>query len=246
MPELRKIGIVAAMAREVSPLIKGYARTERSHEGRVFVFHESEQIVAVCGGIGLEAARRASEALIALYHPSKVVSAGFAGALDSSLHVGDVFSPALVIDALDGSRVEAGGSSGRLLTFGSVAGVKQKANLARAYEAPAIDMEAAAVARAAGRHGIPFCAVKAISDEAAFELPGLERFVVPGQGSGFRLRSFLMYVLLRPWLWGKAIRLGTGSRKAARSLCEHLRTISGRTQGETGRPEVEFAARTKC
>ena len=38
-------------------------------------------------------------------------------------------------------------------------------------------MEAAAVAVAAEKHSVAFAAVKAISDEANFEIPGSERFI---------------------------------------------------------------------
>lgn len=246
MPELREIGVVAALEREMRPLIRGYKRVERSHERRTFIFYEGDGLAAVCGGIGVEAARRASEALVALYQPRLIVSAGFAGALDDSLHIGDVFCPALLIDASDGSRMEAGGNTGALVTFAALARAQQKAKLAKAYQAQAVDMEAATVARAARRHGITFCVVKAVSDEAGFEVPGLERFVVPGEGSGLRLLSFVTYVLLRPWLWGKAIHLGMGSRKAARSLCRHLRAIARGSKDQSIPASVDFAVRTKC
>ena len=62
----------------------------------------------VCSGIGREAARRATEAIINLYAPVLVQSVGFAGALDPTLKVGTVLTPVCVIDAKDGSRIEAG------------------------------------------------------------------------------------------------------------------------------------------
>ena len=79
-----------------------------------FVFFEQDEIVVVCGGIGAEPARRAAEAVIALYRPALVQSVGFAGALDATLRVGDIFCPAEVIDARDGSRVEIRGRRRKL------------------------------------------------------------------------------------------------------------------------------------
>src|SRR5580700_5212066 len=68
-----KIAVVASLEREVRGLTKNCRRIEREHQGRNFVFFErkgeDENMVIVCGGIGLEAARRAAEAVIALYHP---------------------------------------------------------------------------------------------------------------------------------------------------------------------------------
>ena len=219
MPE---VAIIAALEREVRTFTKGWSRVQRDHEGRSFVFFERDEMVVVCGGIGVDAARRAAEAAIALYHPILVQSVGFAGALDPSLQVADLFVPAVVIDARDGSRVtlEGGNREGVLLTFMAVAGVAQKSNLAQAYNAQAVDMEAAGVAAAASAHGIKFGAVKVISDESNFEMPRVARFI-DAQGR-FRTASFALFVTLRPWLWTRVATLASNSRKAARALGEHL------------------------
>jgi adenosylhomocysteine nucleosidase len=234
-----KVAIVAALGRELSGLTKGWPSVEREHQGRRFIFFERDDMVVVCGGIGGEAARRAAEAVIALYCPSLVESVGFAGALDSSLHIGDVLHPAVVIDAGDSSRIEIetgnrpGNRKGTLVTFMAVAGIDQKANLAKAYGAHAVDMEASAVAAAARAHGIRFDATKVISDEVNFEMPQMARFVTP-QGQ-FRTTSFACFAALRPWLWLRVARLAINSHKAAKALGEHLERIRqelGRTPGE--------------
>src|SRR5208283_5158541 len=100
-----KVVLVAALEREVRGLTKRWRSIEREYEGRRFKFFESGQSVLVCGGIGAEAARRATEAAVALYQPELVQSVGFAGALDPGLKVGEIFSPSRVIDARDGSSV---------------------------------------------------------------------------------------------------------------------------------------------
>jgi len=83
-----KVAIIAALEREVSALIKSCRRVERDYEGRRCVFFERDELVVVCGGVGAEAARRSSEAVIALYRPTLVLSVGFAGALDATIHAG--------------------------------------------------------------------------------------------------------------------------------------------------------------
>jgi len=149
-----------------------------------------------------------------------VVSVGFAGALDVSLRVGQIFEPRLVIDAGDGSRTDTGGGTGVLVSFSSVAGPEQKARLASSYQANAVDMEAASVARAAQVHNLSFLAVKAISDDVDFELAELNRFIRNGQ---FETKLFGLYLLLRPWLWSKMIRLARNTRLASHNLCSWLR-----------------------
>jgi nucleoside phosphorylase len=219
-PASCKLAIVAALQREVDGLIRKWSRVRRDHEGREFTFFEHDDVVLVCGGIGLEPARRAAEAVISLYRPSLLHSVGFAGALDANMHIGDIVSPAVVLDARDGSRVEIAGGAGTLVTFMTVAGTGQKRNLAQAYNAQAVDMEAAAVAAAASARGIPFTATKVISDGLHFDMPETARFI-DAQGR-FHTAAFAFYAVIRPWLWFRVAALAGNSRKAARTLAAHL------------------------
>jgi len=220
MPGPVKVAMVAALEREVRPLVKNWRRVEREHEGRRCQFFESGQAVLVVGGIGAEAARRATEAAIALYSPQFVMSVGFAGALEPGLKVGEIFSPSRVIDASDGSNVETGTGRGVLVSAATIAGAEQKRKLAESYAAQAVDMEAAAVARGAQARGARFMAVKAISDESDFTMPGMDHFV--GRAGEFQTERFAIFAVLRPWLWLRVIRLSRNSAKASRALCAEL------------------------
>jgi adenosylhomocysteine nucleosidase len=135
---MSNLALVAALEREIAPLIKHWHRIQREYAGRKFTFFEGDNLVAVCGGIGLEPARRAAEAVIALYHPSHLHSVGFAGALNPELHVGDIFTPSAVVDARDGSRTQLEAGEGVLVTFMAVADAAQKTRLAHAYSARAV------------------------------------------------------------------------------------------------------------
>jgi len=218
-----KVAIVAALEREVAALLQNCSRIQREYEGRKFTFFERDDAVVVCGGIGMEPARRATQAVIALYQPVRVQSVGFAGALDAGLRIGDIFTPSVVLDARDGSRVPLDGGEGTLLTFLAVAGAEQKLKLAQAYGARAVDMEASAVATAARAHGIAFGATKVISDTLDFEMPGMARFInAEGQ---FKTASFVLFAVLRPWLWPRVAVLASNSNKAANRLAAHLESF---------------------
>jgi adenosylhomocysteine nucleosidase len=220
LSESRKVAIVAALEREVWPLVKAWQTTHESHDGRDFKFFEHENAVLVCGGIGAEAARRAAEAIITLYQPALVISAGFAGGLDPALRAGHALTPRLVIDAGDGSRTDSGTGDGVLVSFSAVADSEQKASLAQAYGADVVDMEAAAVSRCAEAHGIQFTACKVVSDSRDQRLPPVGRFVAPdGTFQSFR---FLAHVAMRPWLWIGVGQLARNSAIAAQSLCKRL------------------------
>jgi len=231
MPEL---AIVAALEREVRGVTKNLKRVIHRHGSRDFTFYECEEMVVICGGMGAEAARRATEAAISLYGPAKVYSVGFAGALRAEIRIGDVIVPEVVIDARDGSRTSAlDEGKGILVTFMAVASAQQKASLAQAYGADIVDMEAAAVARAARAHGIAFGAIKAVSDDLNFEFPEMDRFIDPsGQ---FRAGKFAWFVALRPWLWPGVARLAGNAGKAARALVDRIERLRSDLQESTGK-----------
>jgi adenosylhomocysteine nucleosidase len=218
---MSKVAIVAALEREVRPLIKGWSVSQREIDGLRFRFFEKDDFVLVCGGIGAEAARRAAEAVIAIYAPSVIYSAGFAGALDPALKVGDVVQPRRVVNASDGSSVNFDQGEGILVSFGSIASPAQKMRLRDSFGAQAVDMEAGAVGRAAEARGAAFAVVKVISDEFDFNFPAMERFVdANGQ---FLEGRFVWFIALRPWLWAGVARLARNSNRASLVLCDRLR-----------------------
>jgi adenosylhomocysteine nucleosidase len=216
----KRVAIVAALEREVRPLVKNWWVSEKEHDGRGFRFFENGDTVLVCGGIGAASARRAAEAVIANFEPKTIYSVGFAGALDQKLRVGDVVRPHAVINSGDGSRVTLNDGEGVLVSFDAIASPAQKVKLRESYAAHAVDMEAAAVARSAGLRGIEFAAIKVISDAVNFDFPSMERFV---ESDGrFSEGKFAFYTALRPWLWPQVARLAKNSRQASRALCACL------------------------
>src|SRR5207247_11156995 len=188
--------------------------------GRQFGCCVNARAVLVCGGIGAEASRCATDAIISLYQPVAVESVGFAGALAARLEVGTVIGVKMVIDAKDGSTAEAPIGYWTLVSSESTAGVEQKKKLALAYGAHAVDMESAAVARAAQCRGIPFLALKVISDAHDFEMPPVDRFV--SHDGRFRTGRFLLFALFLLLLWLIVVRLARNSNKAAKALCRWL------------------------
>ena len=213
---MSRIAIVAALEREIRPLVREWAVHEEQYSGRTFRFFENGKVVLVCGGIGSEAARRATQAVIALYSPTLIYSAGFAGAATDGMKVGEILIPRRVVNAGDGCAVDTGTGQGVLVTFTAIASPDQKAKLGAAFGALAVDMEAAAVAQAAEARGVTFAAVKAISEASDFLFPPMENFIdAAGQ---FHTAKFAASLILRPWLWRSAIRLASNSARASRAL----------------------------
>jgi adenosylhomocysteine nucleosidase len=221
--------IIAALPREVSALVKGWQRRELA--GRVVLFTKGDAVVA-CAGMGGARAALAVEAAMAAMPVTVLISAGLAGACDPMLRVAEIVRAGVVIDSRTGERFGAQADDAKLggtlsgqvvVTADAVAGVREKARLFASYHAAAVDMEAATVARLARAHGLPFRAIKAISDEADFEMEmeGLSRFATAdGQ---FREVAFALHTALRPSQWGKAIALARNSGGAIRALTAALR-----------------------
>lgn len=223
---MSRIVIIAAMEREVHPLVRGWQRGSISSGTRTFTAFEKEERAVVISGIGRRNAEAAARASIAQYQPGQLLSAGLAGALIRSLKAGSVVTPNVVVDAADGSEyrcaTDAGGvvGGGVLVSASEIAGPEGKQKLVEQFHGLVVDMEAAGVAKAAQEAQIPFRCVKAISDEADFAMPPLAQFV--DAAGNFQSRRFAAWAAVRPWQWARVVRLGRNTSKAVRALCDWL------------------------
>ena len=222
-----RLAIVAAMEREVAPLLSRWRRREAPEApggpARRLVFFESDAGVLVIGGIGSKAAGRAARLALELGPIDVLVSAGSAGALRLEWRVGQVLRPTTVIDAATGARFASQGDGGTLVTTDDILGPETKKEAAARFTADAVDMEAAAVAAVAQEKGIGFLAVKAISDELDSVMPPMNRFV--SAEGGFQTTRFVGFLTIRPWWWGAVRRLARDSKRAAHALCETLEKL---------------------
>jgi adenosylhomocysteine nucleosidase len=216
--------IIAALPREVAALVRGVAAEPSLKHKGIHVYRLPDAVV-VCAGMGAVRAAIAVESAFQLGEVSMLVSAGLAGACDPLLTVGQVLEVDKVIDAGSGERFEPsyGGKGATLVTCSSIAGVKEKERLFASYGAGLVDMEAATVARMAMMRGVPFRAIKAVSDAHDFELSSLSRFASPH--GHFRTGAFALHTAIRPQSWRHAMKLGSGSQRALRGLTEALREI---------------------
>jgi adenosylhomocysteine nucleosidase len=239
MPKPVNIAIVAALKRELAPLLGTWERSSLLPGG----CYEKGDNVAVIGGIGPRAAHSVTERLLQVVTPRLLVSAGMAGALTSAHRVGDVLIPKAVISET-GEKFLTGKGMGTLLTVGGVAGTESKRNLAKRFAAEAADMEAAVIAQVAARHGVEFMAVKAISDELDFPMPDMSGYITP-EGS-FSTSKLIAHAVLHPRMWGVLLRLKSNSDRAASRLCEALQElIDGNAPAEVGDAGSSFAKVTK-
>lgn len=118
-----------------------------------------------------------------------LVSFGLAGGLDPSLKPGAIVVPDVIL-SLDGHwpadpRLAAslGRIGGAVFSGGAVVvTAAEKRALHVRTGAAAVDLESAAVAEAAGRHALPFAALRAICDPAARSLPRAALVALDAEG----------------------------------------------------------------
>jgi adenosylhomocysteine nucleosidase len=222
-----KTAIIAALERELRPLVKGWPRSPLESGGRTLAVYQSGDVIAVAGGIGSHRAELAARVVVEQFHPQILVSAGLAGALIRSLKAGSVVTPNVVVDASNGAEYRCHRSGdvvggGVLVCAAEIAGQQSKLGLVERYHGLVVDMEAAGVAKVARESNLAFRCVKAISDELDFFMPPLNRFV--DSDGNFATASFMAWAAVRPGHWPGILRLVRNSSRAIHALCDWLRT----------------------
>lgn len=154
-------------------------------------------------GIGRDAARRSILKLLERVQPGRVIAAGFCGALVPGLKVGDIVeSPHICTsDRLIGDPVE-------------------KARLAAETGARAVDMESSAIAEVCAERGLPFTAVRAVSDTVDTALsPDLVRLL---NGGNVSIPKACFALLKKPTLLREFLQLRRHTNLAAERLAQAL------------------------
>jgi adenosylhomocysteine nucleosidase len=197
-------------------------------------------VLVVETGVGRNATEKALAWLLSRpmfenvpYRPKVVLSAGFSGALDPQLAIGEIVLATEIVDH-EGACVAATWPAqlpegdwhpplhrGRVLTVPEMVSTPvRKAELAQKHQALVVDMEAAIVARACVRNEIPFGCVRAVSDCAKTPLsPRLVGLLQGGQVSPPRL---LLECARSPRLIGELWRLAGDTKRASQQLGKAL------------------------
>jgi hopanoid-associated phosphorylase len=175
-------------------------------------------------------------ALLTVFDPTTirgVISFGVAGGLDPSLRSGDVVVATEVMagDArwlaglsLNDDLISGIELGSRRVVRGGLAGVEEvvvararKAALRSHTGAAAVDMESHIAAAYATEAGLPFAAVRVISDPADRSLPALAQRAIKPNGD-IDLRSILRGVVRNPRTLSALVSMGIDFNRALRSL----------------------------
>jgi len=235
------LGVVAAMPQEIAPLLRrmdGYQR-ERVEGFDLYRFAvQGAPAVLIESGMGPKHARAATETLIRLAAPRLILNFGFAGGVLPGTGVGELVLAEQVFSLEEGRLTRLPqpdpGLAAELFeacegapftlsrgTFITAAAIMNKGALAQSLDAavkhPVLEMETAAVLRAAGQAGIPVVAVRGVSDAADQELGfSLEEFC--DHELRISLARVLRCIAGKPWIIPQLLKLSGNSKTAGRNL----------------------------
>src|SRR6184192_3022384 len=150
-------------------------------------------------GVGEEVCRQRTARFLQDRQLDCLISAGFAGALNDQLRVGDLLL------AKNFSTVELSGTPNSLATFpihianlltvpSMIDSREERNRIAQTTGAVAVDMETEFIARACAEHGVPLLSLRVISDTPCHPLPAPPRvlFDLDEQQTNFGRLAFYM------------------------------------------------------
>ena len=229
------LGMVVALSAEAKALLgtRGWKRIAGRRVRRIHL-PDGTGLTCVLSGVGTGKALSAARWLVASEGATALAAMGVSGGLDPSLRAGDLILPDTVVEnggnedaawTVDAGCLEIAHSSlaaeGLPVHRGSVVTTPQAALTAEAKQslftnrhALAVDMESAAVARAAGESNLPFFVLRAVCDTAE---RSVSRDLFECLDEDGRVRPFFLLraLFLRPSM---AFDLARGRKEFAAAL----------------------------
>ncbi|HEY6112150.1 MAG TPA: hypothetical protein VIV62_06520 [Chthoniobacterales bacterium] len=199
------IAITFALPVESAAFIKTLSDKRRERSGELEIVRgkiDNHEIEICHTGVGEEICRRRMAAFLQDRQSELLISAGFAGALDPGLKVGDIviaknFSSAKIPDT---SRL-----AGLTVRIGDITTVKhvidsaeERLRLAETTAAAAVDMETDFIAQACAEHALPMISLRAISDTRAHPLPLPPQVLFDIEQQKTRAGKISLYLLRHP------------------------------------------------
>ena len=206
------IGFVFAMPMEAAG-IADRLKQKKTTQGDGRTFHTGMfggyRVALVESGVGQEKAGAATEVLIDVFEPKRILSTGYGGGLAKRLKRFNVCFPEMLMRQSDGARLdlsepvpklvaqaESGPIEGKLVLLTTdhvVASPKEKRSLGLKTGAELVDMETFAVAEVCRKHDVPFLSLRIILDTAEEELPqDVQRIMKNAEIGGARLAGTVL------------------------------------------------------
>lgn len=224
------VGLLAPMPSEMQPLAKALSLQKTGAEPPYRGTIGATKLIAARTGIGTKRAADATTNLLDTAHVEHVMVVGIAGGMGPS-KVGDVLFPETVVDKETGIEYRAHPIAGvqprgRLVTHDDFDMQPDEMHALVSDGFIAVDMETAAVARVCEERGVPWSAVRAISDLVGVT-PGDVIGLANPDGSP-NVGASVRYLVTKPWRIPRLVKLGLDSLKAANGAASGARDALAR------------------
>ncbi|HXX82197.1 MAG TPA: hypothetical protein VEI46_11655 [Thermodesulfovibrionales bacterium] len=238
------MAIFSAFPHEIGLLVKNLNAARISKTLPFTLFRApcaSGEVIVVQTGMGIRNAETSLDFVIKEYSPHMILSSGFGGALYDNATIGELIWASRVllvnnavrdtIDLPDSDHLFNRLSQKLTVRKGSVVTLEQwtkkpeiKRTLPRALPFPVCDMETFPLAKATITRGLPFVAIRSITDLSHEEIPP-ELLSVSDESGNYRLARSLKVLFGNPSLIPRALSLGKNSAIASQNLWRAVKAL---------------------
>ncbi len=223
------IAITFALPAESAAFIKALRDKQREPCGEFEIVHgkiDNRSVEIFHTGVGEKICRHRMATLLQNRRFELLISAGFAGALDRELKVGDV----VIAKNLSTTKIsDASLLADLVVTLRDIITAKhvidsaeERLRLAQITGAAAVDMETDFIARACAEHALPMLSLRAISDTAARPLPLPPHVLFDIERQETSATKLSLYLLMHPARVPRMISFLQQVRTARRALTRAL------------------------
>jgi adenosylhomocysteine nucleosidase len=175
-------------------------------------------VVATAVGVGTKAAVETAELLFRSAAVRRVLIVGIAGASARHLRVGDVVVPETVVDGPNdrsyaSSPLGAAERKGTILTDDQLLSDPDAFAALHRRGITALDMETGAIAAVCDRHGVPWTAFRAISDNVDRPVDADVMTMLNRDGTA-NVGAAVKFIARRPWMIAHLVALARDSNRA--------------------------------
>jgi adenosylhomocysteine nucleosidase len=212
------------MRSELRPLVRPLClRPVRSGDGSILSGAVGRvEVVATTTGVGTRAAANTAERVLDSNSVDHLIVVGIAGGIGSSVDIGDLVVPDLVVDLLTGTehRPHLMGSTtarGTLVTSDELLVDRDELRRLERQGVVAIDMETAAIAAVCEDRQCPWSVFRAISDRADDGSSDPAVFGLANPDGGPNWAALARFVMSKPWRVPELARLARGLHLATQA-----------------------------
>ena len=232
------IAVTFALPAESSGFLRSLHNKRRSDRNGIKTFSgeiDDHAIEVLHTGVGEKICRQQMRKFLQDRQFDCLISAGFAGALDDQLHVGDLLL-ARNFSTVELSAARSALSSlsihtADLLTVPSMIESGEERNkIAQATGAAAVDMETEFIARACAERAIPLLSLRAISDTPREPFPAPAKVLFDIERQRTSIMNLGLHLLKHPSAIPRLIAFARHVSTARRSLTAALEILLGRNQ----------------